>query len=67
MSRRSKTQCSRHAGTATRTSSTNLTSFHHMVFGRGALCRWGRVIRQPPAPVSLNSFHYVRTEHLGFF
>ncbi|KAK4099929.1 hypothetical protein N658DRAFT_497914, partial [Parathielavia hyrcaniae] len=44
MSRRSKTQCSRHAGTATRTSSTNLTSFHHMIFGRGALCRWGRVV-----------------------
>ena len=42
MSRRSETQRSRHAGTATCTPSTNLTSFHYMIFRRGALCHRGR-------------------------
>lgn len=44
MSCRSETPCDRHAGAATCTPSTNRTSFHHMIFDRGALCLRGRIV-----------------------
>jgi hypothetical protein len=44
MSCRPETQYDRLAGTATCTPSTSLTSFHCMIFGRGALCHRGRVV-----------------------